>query len=70
MRHCRSCTATEHEIYPGGGCRNSQTIYKKLESIGVDILFNNRHYPYYACFDFECYVSQEHLPKNLEKLNF
>jgi len=61
---------TVHEIFPGGVYRNSQTIYEKLESIGVNIPFNDRHYPYYACFDFECYFSQEHLPKNGEKLIF
>jgi len=56
--------------YPGGVYHNSQTIYEKLESIGVDIPFNDRHYPYYACFDFEYYFSQEHLPKNGKKLIF
>jgi len=70
MRHCQACIASVHEIYPGGVYRTTQTIFEKLESIGIDISLNDKHYPYYACFDFECYFSQEHLPQNGEKLIF
>ena len=50
--------------------KNTPSIFEKLEGIGVCVFQNIRHYPFYACFDFECYFSTESLPKNGEMLSF
>ena len=69
-QHTKICSATEHESHPGGIYKNTSSIFEKLEDIGICVSQNIRHYPFYACFDFECYFSTESLPRNGEMLSF
>ena len=69
-RHTKTCSATVRESYPGGIYKNTPSIFEKLEDIGICVSQNIRHYPFYACFDFECYFSTESLPSNGEMLLF
>ena len=38
--------------------------------IGITVPMQDRPYPYFACFDFECYFDTANLPKNGPKLTF
>ena len=38
--------------------------------IGITVPMQDRHYLYFACFDFECYFDTVNLPKNGPKLTF
>ena len=57
-RHTKSCTTTVRETFPGGIHKNFTTIFKKLEEIEVVVLHCNRHFPFFACFDFKMYFSK------------
>ena len=70
IRHTKTCSATVRESSPGGIYKNTPSIFEKLEDIGISVSQNIRHYPFYACFDFECYFSSESLPKNGEMVSF
>ena len=50
--------------------KNPPTIFEKLEEIGIFVPANERFFPYFACYDFKAYFSQENLPGNGPKLNF
>ena len=43
---------------------------KKLVGIGICAPANEKFFPYFACYDFEAYFSQENLPGNGPKLGF
>ena len=64
MRHTKTCSAAVRESYPDGIYKNTPSIFKKLEDIGICVSQNIRHYPFYACCDFECCFSTESLPRN------
>ena len=69
-RHTKTCTNSIREIYPGGVYKNPTSIFERLEEIGIVVPKTDRHYPFYACFDFESYFSKDDLPKNRKKLSF
>ena len=45
-------------------------IFEQLEKIGICVPANERFFPYFGCYDFEAYFSQENLPGNGPKLSF
>ena len=53
LRHCKTCKVITRQTYPGGIFKAKETIFDKLSMIGIDVPPNDRHFPYYACFDFE-----------------
>ena len=57
-RHTKSFTATVHETFQGGIHKNPITILEKLEEIGICVPHCDRHFPFFACFDFEVYFSE------------
>ena len=44
-----------HEVFPGGIHKNPATVFEKLEEIGVVVPHCDRHFPFFACDDFEAY---------------
>ena len=70
LRHTISCDQTVTQSFPGGIFKNQPTIFQKLEDIDVFVPHDQRHYPFYCCYDFESILSQNNLPENGEKLSF
>ena len=56
-RHLKTCTNKVCEIFPGDIYRIQPTFYEKLDNIGISISPQDRHFPFFSCFDFECYFS-------------
>ena len=63
-QHTKSCTTTVREVFPGGIHRNPPTIFKKLEEIGIVVPRCDRHFPFFACYDFEAYFSKTKIFNN------
>ena len=49
------------EVFPGGIHKNPATIFEKLEEIGIVVPHCDRHFPFFACYDFEAYFSKKHI---------
>ena len=60
-RHTKSCTTTVREVFPGGIHKNPATIFEKLEEIGIVVPNCDRHFPFFACYDFEAYFSKKQI---------
>ena len=60
-RHTKSCTTTVREIFPGGIHKNPATIFEKLEKIGIVVPHCDRHFFFFACYDFEAYFSKKQI---------
>ena len=60
-RHTKSCTTTVREVFPGGIHKNPATIFEKLEEIGIVVPHCDRHFPFFACYDFEAYFSKKQI---------
>ena len=60
--HTMSCCGNTKYIYPWGEYRVPNTIFEKLDDIGVSVDQSLRHYPYFAVFDFETYQDKSALP--------
>ena len=56
-RHMKSCSGKVRETFPGGVYRNPPTLFERLEEIGIRVPPEDRHYPFFACFDFEAFFS-------------
>ena len=63
-QHTKSCTTTVREVFPGGIHRNPPTIFEKLEEIGIVVPRCDRHFPFFACYDFEAYFSKSKIFNN------
>ena len=60
-RHTKSCTTTVREVFPGGIHKNPATIFEKLKEIGIVVPHCDRHFPFFACYDFEAYFSKKQI---------
>ena len=60
-RHTKSCTTTVREVFPGGIHKNPATIFEKLEEIEIVVTHCDRHFPFFACYDFEAYFSKKQI---------
>ena len=69
-RHTKTCKTAVCDLFPGIIHKNSPTAFEKLEEISICVPSNERCFPYFACYDFEAYFSQENLPGNGAKLSF
>ena len=63
-RHTKSCTTTVREVFPGGIHKNPPTIFKKLDEIGIVVPHCDRHFPFFACYDFEAYFLKSEMFNN------
>ena len=63
-RHTKSCTTTVREVFPGGIHKNPAIIFEKLEEIGIVVPRCDRHFPFFACYDFEAYFSKTKIFNN------
>ena len=70
LRHCKTCKLITRQTYPGGVFKPKETIFEKLAMIGITVPLQDRFFPYFACFDFECYFDSENLSKNGPQLTF
>ena len=70
LRHCKKCAITTRQTYPGSVFKCEETIFEKLVMIGIIVPLKDRYFPYFACFDFECYFDTANLPKNGPHLAF
>ena len=68
----KSCSGKVREIFLGDVDRNSPTLFDRLEEIGIRVPPEDRHYPFFACFDFEVFFffSKENLPSTGPKLSY
>ena len=66
----QSCSSKVRETFPGGVYRNPPTLFERLEEIGIRVLPEDIHYPFFACFDFEAFFSKENLPSSGPKLSY
>ena len=57
-RHTKICTTTVREVFPGDIHKNPATIFEKLDEIGIVVPHYDRHFPFFACYDFEAYFSK------------
>ena len=64
------CKVITRQTYPGGIFKAKESIFEKLAMIGINIPPNNRHFPYYACFDFESLFDKQNLPQNAQQLSY
>ena len=69
-RHTKPCKTTVRDLFPGGIYKNPPTIFEKLEEIGICVPANEKFFPYFSCYNFEAYFSQENLPGYRPKLSF
>ena len=60
-RHTKSCTTTVREVFPDGVHKNPATIFEKLEEIGIVVPHCDRHFVFFACYDFEAYFSKKQI---------
>ena len=70
LRHCKTCKVVTRQTYPGGIFKAKETIFDKLAMIGINVPPNDRHFPYYACFDFESLFNKQNLPQNAQQLSY
>ena len=68
LSHCKSCKVITQQTYPGGIFKAKETIFEKLAIIGINVPPNDRHFPYFACFDYESLFNKENLPQNAQQL--
>ena len=59
--HTKSCTTTVRKVFPGGIHKNPATVFEKLEEIGIAVPHCDRHFPFFACYDFEAYISKKQI---------
>lgn len=70
-RHERTCDAQVKLKFPGGAYNLPPTIFDQLADEGIYVPKNMRYYPYFAVFDFECYLDEADVRlKNTEKLHW
>ena len=70
LRHCKTCKVITRQTYPGDIFKAKETIFDKLAMIGINIPPNDRHFPYYTCFDFESLFNKQNLPQNAQQLSY
>ena len=70
LRHCKTCKLITGHTYSGGPLKPKETVFEKLTMVGITVPLKDRVFPYFACFDFECYFDTENLPKNGPQLTF
>ena len=70
IQHIKSCSGKVRETFPGCVYRNPPTLFERLEEIGIRVPPEDRHYPFFACFDFETFFSKENLPSSGPKLSY
>ena len=63
-QHTKICTTTVREVFPGGIHKNPATIFEKLEEIGIVVPRCDRHFSFFACYDFEAYFSKTKIFNN------
>ena len=60
-RHTKICTTKVREVFPGGIHKNPATIFEKLEEIRIVVPLCDRHFPFFACYDFKAYFSKKQI---------
>ena len=70
LRHTRTCESGVKNLYPGGIYKSKSTVFEKLQEAGVCVSDNDRHFSYYAVFDFESYFIKEEIRYSSERLVF
>ena len=67
--HSKICTTMVRKIFPRGIHKNPATIFEKLEEIGILVPHCDRHFLFFACYDFEAYLSKKQI-SNSSMLTF
>ncbi len=64
-RHERTCQQNVKQVYKGGVYVVPETIFERLEAVGVNISKDRRFYPYFVTYDAEAYFDKgSELPKS------
>ena len=66
----KTCEIKIKRIFPGGVFHVAQTIFQKMQELGINIPEELCFYPFRATFDFECYFDTSHLPPNSPKVHW
>ena len=56
--HYKTCYERTKYIFPGGFYKSKATIFERLESIGIYVPKNMRHYPYFFGLGYGSYVEK------------
>ena len=67
--YAKACKTTVCDLFPEGIYKNPPTIFEKHEKIGICVPANERFSPYFACYNFEAFFSQENVPGSGPKLS-
>ena len=71
LRHMRrDCTESVRNVYPGKVYNLSQTMFEKLEELGIVVEQKDRLFSHFAIFDFETYCSREELLKPTNTMDY
>ena len=68
--HSISCSSVTKYVYPSGVYSPNETIFEKLNNIGVMVDKKRQHYPYFAVFDCETYLDTQNLPKATSTIQY
>ena len=70
--HTRKCSNNVRYIFPGGAYKNPLNIFEQLEEVEIDVPAEDRFFPHFATFDFECILEQmgAESPENTDKLEW
>ena len=69
-RHEKTCEINIKRIFPVGVFHVAQTIFQKMQELGINVPEELCFYPFRATFDFECYFDTSHLPPNSPKVHW
>ena len=52
-RHINTCNTEIKEFFHGGKYKSDNTLFERLENIGLNVTQEDRFYPYFSCYDYE-----------------
>ncbi|XP_072172025.1 uncharacterized protein [Diadema setosum] len=69
VRHEASCESNgTRTVYPGGVYVTPPTVFEELDGEGIPVMQSDRYFPYFAVFDFECFLRSLQNTDNMEKM--
>jgi len=69
--HTLSCNTGDATVtYPYGIYEPTKSVFDKLQDVGIVVDDSRKHYPYFAVFDCEAYLSPDDLPKRTKTMSY
>jgi hypothetical protein len=57
-RHLQVCSQVTKLRFPGGNFKPNETVFDKLEELGIVLPDEEKFYPWFITFDFEAVLQQ------------